>query len=747
MFAELSAARQEAFKLLAPPVELEDLATWRPMIVANENSPNFANLVRHVQNQFNRPAIIRHTSLFTDKAWIAGQTPDTPLGATAFGVADNPNKTDGPVFSIYRGQLNKGETVRYETNAFYFNSALFPVVMRWTENNAGRALPLAMRVCYSSFEPTSGDPKALLFHKANFVPFQLRDSRGAPTNETAYIDTTLIGDNNCLLSILAAVENSFAKSGCYIFMYPEVDRELYNQPGTPFADPRTHKITGPSLGMAVFAAVSGWPPLMYTGYISYLAPGFKLVHGSNTASAEWLGKPPATTNVAANYSVSSLGAVKVAKQLNFVDQIQDLHIKIVFALVNKIPFVFPLSSSLGESTAEFLMRNDNRNYMTAVLGIMPQIYTMSAAQDGIPDGTGGNIHNLYAGSTVTEFQHLALIATFGKLSVRPGNAQTEAFTQAVIQRKLNLGQAAAAAFQQRRAEDKKLLAEYDDGKIDKDQYIKEKKTIVIRRKQKSEAKKQERKKKAKAASEKKQQARQDLKEIEAAYKKAFEEAKANLGPRPSKEDRKAFNKAFPKPAALKRKLNRGKIAEIFNATLPVADRHTDPTNLQKGLRKHWMKVLRSEDVDDAAIIQIMNKKFTKLPRLPTDLDMDAFLDNQAPKQRTIKNYTLGLGGAPVQASAVDPNAAVAAAPPAATVQTRPPPPKLSLMGRHAVTYQVDDTPLQRGDQTVSDKRARAFNINRSRFNADDDEDMELELRAPSGQKRRQMETDEEKKNK
>lgn len=354
-----------------------------------------------------------------------------------------------------RGQdLGPGLSTRweYETggaspNNVFFNYALFPAVFNWSEGSKdariSRGVMLPYMVCYSSFQPiVHKDPtKGLLPFNPTFKAFKLSDNRRDVTQvlatgdvsggNTVYIDTTLIGDTNCAASIVSALENSFCANNAYIYMMPVIPAAAFDSAvnGIPaFENTHRYRVNGASLGMAVFAAVSGWAPNYYTGYIKYIVPGQVIVnqYASKIQMQQMYGTtrttyqpPPIYPTYQSGTQVKDTvgdfpGLVKVPAQLNFVETVDAMILKIAFCSNVAAAFVFPAKTAFGDSMATYINNAENKAQSIAWLNFLPDIYTMSMAQDGIPmvRKLSGNVFGLYSNmmaSTVTEMETLQSI--------------------------------------------------------------------------------------------------------------------------------------------------------------------------------------------------------------------------------------------------------------------------------------------------------------------------------------------------
>jgi len=397
------------------------------------------------------------------------------------GPAAYDNFSKATTRNLLRGQLSPGGNVdRWETMTaadnrpapFFFNVCSFPTVIRYSIAKAGSrardvgAYPVGYRVCYSSFQPldyaTSPDvnpDQALLPHRADWLDVKLDPDSGSNQPITVHVDKRLIGDNNCFRSLLAALQNSFAVDGSWLYFYPDVSENvLHNNP--IFRDWQNHKITGASLGMAVFACVSGWENIFYTGFVKYLLPGQVIAQplayksqvemGHINPEGSWTGYG---TNPPIPVMSRFIGMVKVAKQLNFVENVDDVILKIGLVTRMSGALVFPAHTDMGSPMYSYLNRPDNMEKVRNWLRILPEVYTMSMAQDGVPlhiqSGNNNTSYSLFMGSTVSEFSDLSQLALYSSLVNRNhfidigAMAEVQTAVLAWVQRQIQLGKESA----------------------------------------------------------------------------------------------------------------------------------------------------------------------------------------------------------------------------------------------------------------------------------------------------------------
>ena len=564
---------------------------------------------------------------------------------------------------LLRGQSNpNGTSKRWEdfgnngmrTKLFY-NTTRFPAVMRYTEDvrgeKVGRAFPLAYRVVYSSFPPDVALP-----HKATWMKMNLRPDPITKNAVSVYVDTTLIGDNNCALAIMSSLENSFPVDGSYLCFFPDVLGRFYADQGSPFADPRAHKISGSSLGMAVFAAVSGWSNIMYTGYIPYIVPGYKMQGGQDYAQ-EARSKfsktnptyltAPRSENIASGYSVSSKSIVKVVSQLNFVDSVQDMPLKIAFAESNGIPLVFPSSTVMGDSIHAFIDRSDNRDWLNEVLGMVPRFYTMAMAQDGKPAVyTLGNNNNrftytLYTGSTVTEFMMLSYISAYAKFETKgmPENTTQHVAAQhyqaGLIKNKLTMGKQMSERMDEYRKEVTEIKDKYAK---DPPQWIAQTKALHAKNKATRVAKKKIKKEKSENHSLKRKEIRDTIKTAEENYKAEYQQAKIELGPKPTAKERSEFSKKWKNPASVRKRLNSAVLKSVWGE-IPIKVYTATDAQKAESQRTGFVNKALAHGLDDNTIIAAVNAKYMNIPPIPAGTKMKDWSEEKANRQFERPTYS------------------------------------------------------------------------------------------------------------
>ena len=576
------------------------------------------------------------------------------MGGTIY-IMDNENKkyTASQVLSsqlrttVLRGQpvermAATRDNSRWEegptgTAKYFFNSCLYPAVYRHETPQGTKVFPLTYRVCYSSFLPTysKDGSKGLLPHRPEFRTVLLRpDVQNPHIQVSVNVDYSLIGDIHCFLSIKASLENSFPVAGSYIYMYPEVSDDNFQNATTPFTVPYNHTVKGASLGMAVFGAVAGWSCMHYTGYIRYIAPNTVMQRDAqyrmeSNGSAYNAKSMVIGGNGAPSVTVYSNPLVKIAKQLNFVDMVNDIPLKIAYCNANGFPFIFPASSNFDRPIAEALNSTTVNNFMRQFSPILPNIYTMSMSEDGQPAflmaGSRRIPFTIYMGSTVTEFAVLQALATYTynfdntapENFMRSGNTQGMAdFNNqwaSIMEARHKVNVARSKARDERLAPIRTQLA---DAQTPEQIDAAERALKLEREKLKQEAaaakarKEKQRKAESEAKKEKRDTTRKQVKDAITAYKKAYEAAAKAKPKSMTKAARAAWNKKWPTYASVKRRINQEMMKEIAGN---VHDIFKNPYGNTPGMihnrRKKVVQILQQKGIEDPAIASITNTLF------------------------------------------------------------------------------------------------------------------------------------------
>jgi len=296
----------------------------------------------------------------------------------------------------------------------------------------------------------------------------------SPDQAVVNIDVALLHDESALLAIMASCQNAYALSNAYITFIPRIDNALFRT-STHWSHPSRYTIGGASLGMAVFAAIKGWLPILYTGYLNAPMPGAKFISNPEVREAMSMAKygkslySPASyeytfTNkdgrlevATAQYSTGyndtpwylnpeSAGqdaAVATATestpilsrmmaQPNFVESVGSIFGKLVYATVHGIPIFLPMQSSIRTDLVTFVSRFRDLPKAIQWMGMVPTYYTAAMMEDGYPmltriEGQLDVIPNIIMPLTMTDASALQLrlfniISQRDELRVRIGSA-------------------------------------------------------------------------------------------------------------------------------------------------------------------------------------------------------------------------------------------------------------------------------------------------------------------------------------
>lgn len=493
--------------------------------------------------------------------------------------------------SVFDEQVLGDTQIKWDDNENAFSSALFPVVIRFSTGERAKkatdfreevadtydthAFPCMYRVCVSRFKPVVGKQ---IPHNPQWKEINLHsiDEEGVAvdgvTKSKVYVDSSLIGDAHCARSIVASLENSSIRAESYVYMFAEVTEEIRKEINLPFNKTDDHKISGASLGMAVFAACQGWPSILYTGYTSFILPGYKIQNNSAYSQAARAGKPvpeywkgtaPGKATFNHGVEVYSDSYVRMAKQIDFVDTVQDLPYKMLLAVFHKIPIIVPMAGPLGETTAKFIQDAQNM-YRRNLLSFYQLTYTMANAERGMPtviEGQGIRAARLlYMGKTIAEFMILAYMAqaaqSLATSSVEKyGEGRVLTFENAWKTNRIKRGLATSAAAQRVRDANDELKQQVESQQITPEVYKEKKIQMAKNRLAVKKAKKNSTKMASRESAEKRSKIKQVIQEAQEKYEENYALAKAGLGYKPKGKDLAEFNRSWPSPNAAKKRMN------------------------------------------------------------------------------------------------------------------------------------------------------------------------------------------------
>lgn len=286
----------------------------------------------------------------------------------------------GPATAIGSGTDN-WDSMQSGNNWYHYT--FFPCVRRYKKIRR----VMTYVAFYSSFDPWETARSSVAFggeDAANFpTPFSTQNtSQAIPMSppqwqsyttstdivtgqsETVNVDMQYIGDDNCRLSIAAALENTRPANGSYLCFFPFVTPSVFRDEGlaTYQVDASTERaadawrINGASLGLATVAVILGMPSIHYTGYIQYLLPGEVLNKGP-----DWESNP----------------IVPVSKQINFVEYVDEIPLKAAYCAANDLPFIMPNRDEFQKPVSSKFSR-----IVATIISFLPNVYTTADYEDG-----------------------------------------------------------------------------------------------------------------------------------------------------------------------------------------------------------------------------------------------------------------------------------------------------------------------------------------------------------------------------
>lgn len=238
------------------------------------------------------------------------------------------------------------------------NVAFFPTIMSTEEGFT--VIPYA--VVYGVFPDDS--LSEVLRHTPQWVPFTtVIDPDGAyprtvtNTNDACLVDVALLETYDsaipqeqrisALLSVQSALNLSMPAPGTRLFFVPwvsPVEYEIFQGKWKSIYGPlhaaqqmaaleNAFTLVGPSMGMAVVAAVGGFLPVAYTGYVNVAKVGNP---SANKLSQIYVGKATEHMQVAT-----------VANIKDVISPVEEIPLKTTWATVTKSPLVIPFNSPYG----------------------------------------------------------------------------------------------------------------------------------------------------------------------------------------------------------------------------------------------------------------------------------------------------------------------------------------------------------------------------------------------------------------
>lgn len=394
------------------------------------------------------------------------------IGFTPNYFLSHPGQAAGGVLSRGQRSINENSVIGFENemikqHGFFFNYAFFPVkqtISLIAGNGETTIMGTRMKsycVFYSSFPLSKGDtsravhegntPMApLLFHNPHYEKVYLVEPKATtqPGDVTyvqtdqdhVMVDVSLVGDENCQLSIQAAIQNCGMRRGAYLTLIPILSDMTAEDPQNGFYErPNLYFINGASLGLACCAAIMGAPPAHYTGFIGHPIPYTVWDPRQSERQAIWEGQGSTGDNmmiptdngdinggVVVDQNVEGVqqrftieGLSRSVGQKNLVESVGDLMIKITYCLMNNICLIMPNITGTGENMLSWYYKR-LASPQQAWLQMLGDIYTMVDAADQRPYFFGNpqnandrKMHLLYSATTLTEAVCLSSYVAYG----------------------------------------------------------------------------------------------------------------------------------------------------------------------------------------------------------------------------------------------------------------------------------------------------------------------------------------------
>lgn len=268
--------------------------------------------------------------------------------------------------------------LEWDHNRNFFHWTMFPVVRRsGTKDN--RSVTIVPYIVIYSSDPATNTLGTGRMNYENWSGFTSGYRRGVQNRggnmkvDTRFVDRT---DVHAIASIYAAIQNSSPLAGTYLTIVPWIDQGVSVSPNQNMTE--EYKFGGASLGMAVFAAITGMPTAFYTGYLKYIHPNMKFATNTNEAAQlEFLAKqgdlhggtPPLADTT------------RVMLQMNMIEPVSLIPVKTAYAIAhNTWPLIIPNNTGWQKS-AEYVIEHQHVKQLYVMwLGITAALYTSAKAR-------------------------------------------------------------------------------------------------------------------------------------------------------------------------------------------------------------------------------------------------------------------------------------------------------------------------------------------------------------------------------
>lgn len=248
----------------------------------------------------------------------------------------------------------------------YLSYTFFPAVLRL--GNTIASIPYIVIYSSHTINPSflaewglNGSPGDADFGVMRTVPSQYN------TSERVNIYRRFIADESAKLSILAALTNTSPMSGSYVYILPWVTRQFF-EAHIARMGPNGFNVGGPSMGLALAAAVLGCQPILYTGQLANFGDR---------------GRLPSTEEQKAAAQNDAFGLYP-SRNFTIVEDVRELGHKMALAVQMGVPIVLPFKSQLGGNIRGWM---DNARLhdpgLRFLLESVGSIHTAADIEDGV----------------------------------------------------------------------------------------------------------------------------------------------------------------------------------------------------------------------------------------------------------------------------------------------------------------------------------------------------------------------------
>lgn len=282
--------------------------------------------------------------------------------------------------------LQSGVDSRWDTAVQFpwWNCTYFPVVYDTLSDNVASKQIIPWCVMYTNVKLTNtsrygsqrntdgygkdgSNGDVMCFEQPLWTPLTTRQ----PLPGNVFIDGRYLGNMDAWAAVIASCENCGVANDTYLYFFPCVsdnDFDAKTKSMNASSPDLAWRFGGPSLGLAVAAAIMGMPQIMYTGYLKAMIPNRLLDNTPNYLRGT--NAPPA--------ALKEVGAT-----LNIVESVDMLTLKCAYAINQQWPLIIPYVSSL-EYPLEKLLSDRFGASNKFLYHISRAIYTSALMNDAIP---------------------------------------------------------------------------------------------------------------------------------------------------------------------------------------------------------------------------------------------------------------------------------------------------------------------------------------------------------------------------